>query len=142
MRRFRAGQNRAVCRCCDVDRRTSLTNCFSAPSAHIGIPLSGVVAAAHLSFFRASLDSKISALRFAVTPPPAVAAARLDTASLPLPEKKPLVAAKLESAPLAEAKRAERRAPARADRPFRGIALILLSTTFLGVSDVTAKYLS
>src|SRR5690348_10767832 len=110
MRRFRAGQNRAVCRCCDahdpekwapvfrsdhaqkiVDRRTSLTNCFSAPSAHIGIPLSGVVAAAHLSFFRASLDSKISALRFAVTPPPAVAAARLDTASLPLPEKKPLV---------------------------------------------------
>jgi drug/metabolite transporter (DMT)-like permease len=77
-----------------------------------------------------------------VTPPPAVAAARLDTASLPLPEKKPLVAAKLESAPLAEAKRAERRAPARADRPFKGIALILLSTTFLGVSDVTAKYLS
>ncbi len=35
-----------------------------------------------------------------------------------------------------------RRAPARADRPFKGIALILLSTTFLGVSDVTAKYLS
>src|SRR5262249_37238303 len=35
-----------------------------------------------------------------------------------------------------------RRAPARADRPFKGIALILLSTVFLGVSDVTAKYLS
>jgi drug/metabolite transporter (DMT)-like permease len=33
-------------------------------------------------------------------------------------------------------------APARADRPFRGIALILLSTIFLGTSDVTAKYLS
>jgi drug/metabolite transporter (DMT)-like permease len=33
-------------------------------------------------------------------------------------------------------------APARADRPFRGIALILLSTVFLGTSDVTAKYLS
>src|SRR5262249_40425407 len=32
-----------------------------------------------------------------------------------------------------------RRAPARADRPFKGIALILLSTVFLGVSDVTAK---
>ena len=32
--------------------------------------------------------------------------------------------------------------PARADRPFRGIALILLSTIFLGTSDVTAKYLS
>ena len=35
-----------------------------------------------------------------------------------------------------------RRAPARADRPFKGIALILLSTVFLGTSDVTAKYLS
>jgi len=60
-----------------------------------------------------------------VTPPPA-AAARLDSASLPLPEKKP----------------ATRPAPARADRPFRGIALILASTVFLGASDVTAKYLS
>ena len=62
---------------------------------------------------------------FAVTPPPA-AAARLDSAALPLPEKKP----------------AKRAAPARADRPFRGIALILASTVFLGISDVTAKYLS
>jgi drug/metabolite transporter (DMT)-like permease len=61
-----------------------------------------------------------------VTPPPAiVAAARLDRA-LPLPEKK-------SAAP---------RAPARADRPFKGIALILASTVFLGASDVTAKYLS
>jgi drug/metabolite transporter (DMT)-like permease len=59
-----------------------------------------------------------------------------------LPEKKPVVAPKLESVPLVEVKREERRAPARADRPFKGIALILLSTTFLGVSDVTAKYLS
>jgi len=60
-----------------------------------------------------------------VTPPPA-AAARLDRASLPLPEKKS----------------AARNAPARADRPFKGIALILASTVFLGTSDVTAKYLS
>jgi drug/metabolite transporter (DMT)-like permease len=60
-----------------------------------------------------------------VTPPPA-AAARLDSAELALPEKKS----------------ARRTAPARADRPFRGIALILASTVFLGVSDVTAKYLS
>jgi drug/metabolite transporter (DMT)-like permease len=45
---------------------------------------------------------------------------------LSLPAKKPAV----------------RRAPARADRPFKGIALILLSTVFLGTSDVTAKYLS
>jgi drug/metabolite transporter (DMT)-like permease len=37
---------------------------------------------------------------------------------------------------------AARRAPARTDRPFKGIALILLSTVFLGISDVTAKYLS
>jgi drug/metabolite transporter (DMT)-like permease len=58
-----------------------------------------------------------------VTPP---SAARLDSAPLPLPEKKP----------------AARTAPARADRPLRGIALILASTVFLGTSDVTAKYLS
>jgi drug/metabolite transporter (DMT)-like permease len=42
---------------------------------------------------------------------------------------------------LPERKRANA-APARADRPFRGIALILASTVFLGASDVTAKYLS
>jgi drug/metabolite transporter (DMT)-like permease len=35
-----------------------------------------------------------------------------------------------------------RRAPARTDRPFKGIALMLASTVFLGTSDVTAKYLS
>ncbi|WP_029587108.1 DMT family transporter [Bradyrhizobium sp. URHD0069] len=45
---------------------------------------------------------------------------------MPLPDKKPIA----------------RTAPARADRPFRGIALILASTVFLGASDVTAKYLS
>ena len=61
-----------------------------------------------------------------MTPPPAAVAARLDSASVSLPEKKP----------------AARRAPARADRPFKGIALILSSTMFLGISDVTAKYLS
>lgn len=60
-----------------------------------------------------------------MTPPPA-AAARLDSAPIPLPEKKSAV----------------RKAPARADRPFKGIALILASTIFLGISDVTAKYLS
>jgi drug/metabolite transporter (DMT)-like permease len=54
------------------------------------------------------------------------AAARLDSALLPLPEKKS----------------ATPKAPARADHPFKGIALILASTIFLGVSDVTAKYLS
>ena len=59
-----------------------------------------------------------------VTPPSA--AARLDSAALPLPDKK----------------LAGRTAPARADRPFRGIALILASTVFLGLSDVTSKYLS
>jgi len=61
-----------------------------------------------------------------VTPPPAAAAARLDSAPLPLSEKKST----------------KRTAPARSDRPFRGIALILASTVFLGASDVTAKYLS
>ena len=61
-------------------------------------------------------------------------AVRLDSAPLPLPEK-----------PLPEKKPAEKQtktAPARADRPFRGIALILASTVFLGTSDVTSKYLS
>jgi len=58
--------------------------------------------------------------------PPIATAARLDSAPLPLPEKKS----------------AARKAPARADRPFKGIALILASTVFLGASDVTAKYLS
>jgi drug/metabolite transporter (DMT)-like permease len=43
---------------------------------------------------------------------------------------------------LPEKKPATPGAPARADRPFRGIALILASTVFLGISDVTAKYLS
>lgn len=60
-----------------------------------------------------------------MTPPPA-AAARLERAAAPLPEKKS----------------AARTAPARSDRPFRGIALILASTVFLGASDITAKYLS
>lgn len=59
-----------------------------------------------------------------MTPPPA-AAARLDSISMPAPEKN-----------------VGRRAPARVDHPFKGIALILLSTVFLGCSDVTAKYLS
>src|SRR5476649_2654507 len=43
---------------------------------------------------------------------------------------------------LPEKKPATPGAPARADRPFRGIALILASTVSLGISDVTAKYLS
>nr|WP_141688655.1 DMT family transporter [Bradyrhizobium paxllaeri] len=60
-----------------------------------------------------------------MTPPPA-AAARLDSVHLPLPEKRSTI----------------RKAPARADRPFKGIALVLASTVFLGASDVTAKYLS
>jgi drug/metabolite transporter (DMT)-like permease len=64
----------------------------------------------------------IPAPEFTLTPPPATA--RLDRG--PLPNNRP----------------AKRTAPARADHPFRGIALILASTVFLGISDVTAKYLS
>jgi len=60
-----------------------------------------------------------------VNPPPA-AATRLDSAAVPFPERKP----------------APPQAHARPDRPFKGIALILASTVFLGLSDVTAKYLS
>ncbi len=66
-----------------------------------------------------------------MTPPPAVAARR-DSASIALPEK---------TLPK-QGTAARARAPARADHPFKGIALILLSTVFLGTSDVTSKYLS
>jgi drug/metabolite transporter (DMT)-like permease len=58
--------------------------------------------------------------------PPSASSATLDRPALSSPE----------------AKSAVRIAPGRADRPFRGIALILASTVFLGTSDVTAKYLS
>ena len=62
------------------------------------------------------------------------AAVRLDSAPSPLPEK-----------PLPEKKPAEKQmktASARADRPLRGIMLLLLSGVFLGTSDATSKYLS
>ncbi len=58
-----------------------------------------------------------------MTPP---SAARLDRVPSPTPEKEP----------------AAQVAPGRADHPFRGIALILASTVFLGSSDATSKYLS
>jgi drug/metabolite transporter (DMT)-like permease len=94
--------------------------------AHIGCLISVLVDRAALSFCVPSPDSFISfpspGLK-PLTPPPA-AAARLDRVVLPLPEKKSVLPA------------------ARADRPFRGIALILASTVFLGTSDVTSKYLS
>ena len=93
------------------------------PIAHIGCLFSGLVLPRRLSFFGTSPDSKLFPSP-TVTPPSA--AVRLDRAASPLPEKKS----------------AARRAPARSDRPFHGIALILASTVFLGASDVTAKYLS
>ena len=60
-----------------------------------------------------------------MTPPPA--AERLDSAPLTLPKNK---------------KSNVRPTPGRTDQPFKGIALILLSTIFLGLSDTTAKYLT
>ncbi len=97
--------------------------------AHIGLLFSSVVARGRLSLFGFSDSHRLPEFR-TLNPPPA-AAARLDSASLPLPKKLP----KKKPA-------ARRRAPPRTDRPFKGIALILLSTVFLGTSDVTAKYLS
>jgi drug/metabolite transporter (DMT)-like permease len=91
--------------------------------AHIRFLFSGLVATTRLSLLALIRIRLFLRPSFTVTPP--AAAARLDSATLPLPEKKPADAA-----------------PARADRPFRGIALILASTVFLGTSDVTAKYLS
>jgi drug/metabolite transporter (DMT)-like permease len=58
------------------------------------------------------------------------AALKLDSAPSPLPEQE-----KPSQKPI-------QLPPARADRPLRGIALILASTVFLGTSDVTSKYLS
>jgi drug/metabolite transporter (DMT)-like permease len=58
------------------------------------------------------------------------AALKLDSASLPLSEENS-----------SQAKPAKV-APARADRPLRGITLLLLSGIFLGTSDATSKYLS
>ena len=91
-------------------------------------------------FFKASPEfDPFLSFEIAVTPPPA-AAARLDSAELSLPENKP--AAPKAATPKASVPEAGTKAPARADHPFKGIALILASTVFLGTSDVTAKYLS
>src|SRR6516164_2903202 len=114
-----------------VGHNTFLNEIFPC-TAHIGILFSGVVRARRLAFFRARTDSLFFTFEFAVTPPPA-AAARLDRAPVLLPESK----CSPDRKPAAL-----RRAPARADHPFKGIALVLLSTVFLGTSDVTSKYLS
>jgi drug/metabolite transporter (DMT)-like permease len=94
------------------------------PITHIRCLFSGLVHLRRLSFLTSRPIRSFLRLSSTVTPP--AAAHRLDSTSLPLPEKKS----------------AGRAAPARADRPFRGIALILASTVFLGASDVTSKYLS
>ena len=60
-----------------------------------------------------------------MTQPPA-AAARLDSVSVPVPEKKSI----------------KRPAPGRDDRPLKGVVLVLLSSVFLGCSDITSKYLA
>jgi drug/metabolite transporter (DMT)-like permease len=65
-----------------------------------------------------------------------------ESAPVPLLPGKPVPEKPVPKKPVPKKPGARRRAPARADRPFRGIALILLSTLFLGTSDVTAKYLS
>ena len=92
---------------------------------HIGIPLSCLVNEHFFAFCTVHRIRFFCILEPTVNPPPAIAA-RLDSAPIPLPERKP-------AAP---------NAPARADWPFKGIALILASTVFLGLSDVTAKYLT
>jgi len=60
-----------------------------------------------------------------VSPPPAVAA-RLESSSEPAPEEKSV----------------KQPAPNRVDRPFKGVALVVLSTLCFGTSDVTSKYLA
>src|SRR5205085_2717808 len=87
------------------------------------LPVFGACRSGPITVFRCSRYQMIPAPEFTLTPPSA-RTARLDRG--PLSNKRP----------------ATRNAPARADHPFRGIALILASTVFLGISDVTAKYLS
>jgi drug/metabolite transporter (DMT)-like permease len=95
-------------------------------SAHIGLLFSVVAGAWHLAFFNAA-DSIISfSHRVLPLSPPSAASARLEHAPSPLAEKVPAAAA----------------LSAHADKPFRGIALVLLASVFLGTSDVTSKYLS
>src|SRR6185437_7681254 len=118
---FRVGRDHEACRCFDRRRRGAArvksrisASCFPALSyRHI----CRLVTLIRFDYCRAPSP---------ILTPPSAATARLDRVPLPLPEKKPAAPA----------------VPARADRPFRGIALILASTIFLGISDVTAKYLS
>jgi drug/metabolite transporter (DMT)-like permease len=91
---------------------------------HIGFLFSDLADSGQLSSFPGSPDSITAEPELTVTPPSA--AVRLDSAPVPMPERK----------------LAGRAALARTDRPFRGIALILASTVFLGISDITAKFLS
>jgi drug/metabolite transporter (DMT)-like permease len=101
-------------------------------NAHIRFLFSGLVDEFHLALFGRLPDSIISAPRVQPVTPPSAATARLDRTPLP----------PTESNAGTETNAGLRAAPARADRPFRGIALILVSTVFLGISDVTSKYLS
>jgi drug/metabolite transporter (DMT)-like permease len=99
---------------------------------HIRCLFSVLVDRQRLSFVGLSPDSiAFTFARVCSVTPPSAAAVRLDRVPVSssekfAPKKKPGLPAAL----------------ARADRPFRGITLILVSTIFLGTSDVTAKYLS
>jgi drug/metabolite transporter (DMT)-like permease len=59
-----------------------------------------------------------------------------------VPRSAAAVAARRDRAPLPLAEKPPPTAPARADRPLRGITLLLVSSIFLGTSDATSKYLS
>jgi drug/metabolite transporter (DMT)-like permease len=99
---------------------------------HIRCLFSVLVDRQRLSFVGLSPDSiAFTFARVCSVIPPSAAAVRLDR--FPLPSSEKSLPARKPGTPAA---------PARADRPFRGITLILVSTIFLGTSDVTAKYLS
>ena len=81
---------------------------------------------------RTSAPSKTSALK---APAPQTPDPKTPALKIPAPKTPAAATPARETAARTEA-------PARTDRPFKGIALILLSTVFLGTSDTTAKYLS
>ena len=93
-RRFRAGRSRAACRCCSAQLLYANVSPAAArrraQSRISAVLFSGLVDSGHLSFFGVSPDSIIPFQRLpsSIVTPPSAAAVRLDSAPLPLPEKK------------------------------------------------------
>src|SRR4051794_37229387 len=110
MRRFRAVRSRVACQCCSA-QKPIINGVLTRPE--VSAYRHPVFGSCESGAFGVFYDrSRIVFPQVPVVPPPPAAAARLDSIPMPVPEKK----------------HEARRAPARVDHPFKGIALILLST--------------